>query len=73
MAVNVLWLALSKSNRTGVTGVSKTPNGKYRARIMVDRKEIRLGTFETLKEAAVARKNGETKYFGEFSRNHDRS
>lgn len=24
-----------------------------------------------LKEAAVARKNGETKYFGEFSRNHD--
>lgn len=64
-------LALSKNNRTGVTGVSKTPNGKYRARIMVDRKEIRLGTFETLKEAAVARKNGEIKYFGEFSRNHD--
>lgn len=25
----------------------------------------------SLKEAAVARKNGETKYFGEFSRNHD--
>lgn len=24
-----------------------------------------------LKETAVARKNGETKYFGEFSRNHD--
>lgn len=66
-------LALSKNNRTGVTGVSKTPNGKYRARIMVDRKEIRLGTFETLKEAAVARKNGETKYFGEFSRNRNRS
>ena len=56
---------------TGVTGVSKTPNGKYRARIMVDRKEIYLGTFETLKEAAIARKNGETKYFGEFSRNHN--
>lgn len=38
-----------------------------------DRKEICLGTFETLKEAAIARKNGETKYFGEFSRNHNRS
>lgn len=63
--------ALSKNNRTGVTGVSKTPNGKYRARIMVDRKEIRLGTFETLKEAAIARKKGEAKYFGEFSRNRN--
>lgn len=66
-------LGLQKNNKTGVTGVSKTPSGKYRARIMVDRKEICLGTFETLKEAAIARKNGETKYFGEFSRNHNRS
>lgn len=61
-------MGLQKNNKTGVTGVSKTPSGKYRARIMVDRKEICLGTFETLKEAAIARENGEIKYFGEFSR-----
>lgn len=58
----------SKNNQTGVTGVSMTPGGKYRARIMVNRKEIRLGHYETLAEATKARKLAEIKFFGEYAR-----
>ena len=62
---------VSKNNSTGVTGVGLTPTGKYRARIMVNRNEIRLGTFKTIGEAALARKRGEAKYFGEFARKQE--
>lgn len=56
------------NNTTGVTGVGLLPNGKYRARIMVYGKEIRIGTFKTKQEATLARKKAEIKYFGEFVR-----
>lgn len=59
---------IAKNNSTGVTGVSLNSNGKYRARIMVNRHEIFLGIYDTLAEAAKARKHGEEKYFGEFAR-----
>ena len=42
-------------------------SGRYRARIMVDRKEIRLGNFKTLEEAKKAREAAELKYFGEYA------
>lgn len=58
---------VSKNNTTGVLGVSLRPSGRYRARIMVDRKEICLGTYDTIEEAKNARKKGEEKYFKEFS------
>lgn len=58
----------SKSNLTGVLGVSFIKkSGRYRARIMVDRKEIRLGNFKTLEEAKKAREAAELKYFGEYA------
>ena len=56
-----------KNNTTGYTGVSKSASGKYRARIMVDRKEIRLGTFDRIEDAVKARQEAETLYFGEFA------
>lgn len=59
--------APSKNSRTGVIGVKRVPNGKYVAQIMVNRKQIILGTFETLTEAAEARREAEKLYFGEFS------
>lgn len=59
---------VSKNNILGVKGVSPTPAGKFRARIMVDRKEIRLGHFEKIEDAIKARKQAEIKYFGEFTR-----
>ena len=40
-------------NTTGVTGVSKSGERFY-ARIWVDRKHKYIGTYETLKEAALA-------------------
>lgn len=50
-------------NATGVKGVSVRPNGRYTAKIWFQRKEIHLGTFDTLEEAAQARKEAENKYF----------
>lgn len=59
---------LSKNNSTGHTGVSRIKStGKFRARIMLDRKEIRLGHFDTYEEAVKAREQAEIKYFGEFA------
>lgn len=48
-------------------GVSYTPTGKYRARLMLNRKEIRLGTFDNIEDAIAARQQGELKYFGAYS------
>lgn len=59
--------SLSKNNSTGVLGVSIRPSGRYRARIMVNGKEIALGTYDTIEEAKRAREEGEKKYFGEFA------
>ena len=53
----------SKNSATGVTGVSKMKNGKYRAYINLARKQIHLGVFGTLSEAAQARKEAEEKYY----------
>lgn len=59
---------VSKNNKLGVKGVSLTLFGKYRARIMFNGVEIRLGHYETLEEATKARKQAECKYFGEYAR-----
>ena len=53
------------NNRTGVRGVTIS-NGKYVARIRVQGKTIRLGTFSHLEQAAEARKKAEARYFGEI-------
>lgn len=58
---------LRKNNTTGYPGVSQKPNKRYRARIMVNRQEIALGTFDTFEEAKEARINAENKYFGAFA------
>lgn len=64
--VHTLTRKTSMLNTTGVKGVSVTRsrNGaiKYRASITVKRKKISLGTYDTLEEAAQARKKGEMKY-----------
>lgn len=55
-----------KSDRSIVAGVT-FHKGKYRARIMVNRKEIALGYFATQEEAVEARLDDEKKYFGDYS------
>lgn len=56
-------LQMKTKNATGVKGVSIRPNGRYVAKIWFQGKDIHLGTFDTLEEAAQARKEAEDKYF----------
>lgn len=49
-------------SKTGVKGVTITKNGRYQSRITVKKQQIHLGYFDTLEEAAAARKEAEDKY-----------
>lgn len=62
---------IAKNNTTGATGVSAAPKGRWRARIMVDRKEICLGYYASFAAAALARRHGEKKYFKDYARVFD--
>ena len=58
---------MRSTNTSGVTGVQVVRRGdrvRYKARIVYQRKEHSLGTFDTLEEAAKARREAETQYFG---------
>ena len=58
---NSMNVPLKSDNRTGVTGVCMTKDGKYRAYITIKKKRIELGTYPTLQEAALARSEAETR------------
>lgn len=60
----------TKRNSTGHVGVSQRPDGKYVARIYVDKKHKFLGSFFTIEEAIAARKQANIG-FG-FHKNHGR-
>lgn len=51
------------NSSTGVVGVC-LQHGKYAAKIKVKQKQIYLGLFSTLEEAANARREAEDQYFG---------
>lgn len=56
---------LSKINKTGVVGVSEPYPGKWLAKITVKKHAIYSAVFDTLEEAAYARKKLEAKYWGQ--------
>lgn len=59
-----------KNNTSGFPGVSwKKDKNKWKAFLMLDRKQIHLGYFEDKNKAIQARKDGELKYFKEFAPN----
>jgi len=59
---------LSKNNSTGYKGVTYYKrDGKYVAKITVDRKRIHIGYFTTLIEAATAYDLMARKHFGEYA------
>jgi hypothetical protein len=60
-------IKLPENNTSGVKGVYIKLDGKYQARIRVNKKLITLGTFDTIEEAAAARREAAQKYFGEFA------
>ena len=59
---------IGRNNQSGVLGVSKRPDGKWRVRIMVDRSEIALGVYGTFEKAVEARREAEKYYFGDYAR-----
>jgi hypothetical protein len=59
---------IKKNNQSGIKGVSyRRDIKKWRARIMVNRKEITLGVFETSEDASLAYRQAASKYFGAFA------
>ncbi|WP_196602234.1 hypothetical protein [Pectinatus frisingensis] len=54
---------INKNSETKITGVSLMKNGKYRAYIVIDRRQIYLGSYLDIKEAIATRKAAEEKYF----------
>ena len=58
---------LDQRNTSGLRGVSwHKQREKWRARIMVDQKEIHLGLFKDKKSAAASYASANHKYFGSF-------
>ena len=45
-----------KNNKLGVKGISQTLEGKFRAKIYKEKKEINCGTFATIEEAIQSQK-----------------
>ena len=56
----------NRNSTTGITGVNKLGEDKYRAVIVFRRKQYHLGTFATIDEAAAARKEAEEHLYGDF-------
>ncbi len=59
---NSINTSLSKNNTSGVNGVRILPSGNFAAYIMVNRKQISLGTHPTLEDAKTARTNADKQY-----------
>lgn len=56
------------NNTTGIKGVVRIRNGRYRAEITHDYRNINLGHFDTLEEAATVRRDAAERLHGEFAR-----
>jgi hypothetical protein len=65
---------LNKNNKSGAKGVTHNAKSKkYIARVMVNRKNIWLGSYYSIEDAINAYKVGSEKYFGEFARSEQAS
>lgn len=63
---------LSKSNKSGVRGVSWDPHrNKWAAQIGFQSRRIKLGHYDTIEEAAAARKAAEEQYFAPIVAEYD--
>lgn len=54
-------------NTAGVGVYFDKQRNKYRAEIGINKKKIKIGRYNTLEDAIVARKEAEEKYYGEYS------
>lgn len=58
---------IPSNNTSGVIGVSKTKEGKWRAYLSIKRKQKHLGVYVHFRDAIVARLKAEKEYFNEFA------
>lgn len=58
---NLRNVRMRSNNTSGINGVSKARNGKWRAYITVNQKQISLGTYSNINDAIVARYCAEEK------------
>jgi hypothetical protein len=56
-----------RRNPSGFRGVSRSPPGRWRARIAVDGKRVYLGSYKTPEEAARAYDEAAREHYGEFA------
>jgi hypothetical protein len=62
------WNSRKKKNtRFKYKGITKERNGRFGAKLSYNKVSIRLGTFDSILEAALAYDKGAKKYFGEFA------
>ena len=50
------------TNKSGHCGVWRRPSGRWLAKIMVDGRDLTIGTFDTIEMAVAARKSAEQQY-----------
>jgi hypothetical protein len=62
------WNRRRRNGATGYKGIHRLPNGRFRARIRLNRRPVSLGCFGTPMEAAKAYDEAALKHFGEFAR-----
>ena len=67
---NMQNVKMYSTNKSGYKGVY-CENHKWKANIRINAKQIYLGSFDTYEAAVQARKNAETKYYGEYLRNQN--
>ena len=60
------------NNTTGYTGVTRSKNNKYLARISFNGRRYNLGTYENIENAIKARHEAEKQLHGEWSGEHNR-
>jgi hypothetical protein len=58
-AINGRNMRLKKNNQSGACGVTQRPSGRWVAKLQVDGRQITVGTFDTMSEAVVARRDAE--------------
>ncbi len=61
----------NRNSTTGVNGVSRRPDGRYRAYINFRRRQVNLGMYDTPEDAAAARKAAEAVLYGEYLDAHE--
>ncbi len=64
--------SLAKNNRSGIKGVCKISDDKFRARVQFNNKTYYLGTFKTLAEAKKARGIKASELFGIYTNHHEK-